>query len=267
MRNNNAFTLIELLVVIAIIALLLAILIPSLQVAKEQATAIVCLSNLNGLSKGWVLYADEHDGTICGGTTANPRDPYYSWIDYPDTGAADELKEKERCIEEGVLFPYIEALDAYHCPGDKRYIKPCADTDAAFDSGGYRSYSIVGGMFGVAESGDWQIIPIKKLNQLKIPGNNYVFLEEADGRGFNWGSWVLHPNPDNQGWVDPFAIWHNERSTLGFADGHAEKHRWVDQSTIDMSENQTFYQPVYPNDSGEDLDYMVRAYTYDKLLP
>ena len=67
-------------------------------------------------------------------------------------------------------------------------------------------------------------------------------------------------------WVDPFAIWHNERSTLGFGDAHAEKHNWVDQSTIDMSENQTFFQAVYSTDSGDDLDYMILAYPYARLL-
>jgi prepilin-type processing-associated H-X9-DG protein len=36
-------------------------------------------------------------------------------------------------------------------------------------------------------------------------------------------------------WVDPFAIWHNDRSTFGFADGHAEKHKWLEESTLELA--------------------------------
>ena len=46
MKKRNAFTLIELLVVIANIALLLAILVPSLQKVKEAGQTVVCASNL-----------------------------------------------------------------------------------------------------------------------------------------------------------------------------------------------------------------------------
>jgi prepilin-type N-terminal cleavage/methylation domain-containing protein len=53
MKKNNGFTLIELLVVIAIIALLLAVILPSLRLAKEAGKRIVCLNNLKQLSLGW----------------------------------------------------------------------------------------------------------------------------------------------------------------------------------------------------------------------
>jgi len=263
----KAFTLIELLVVIAIIGMLLAVLIPALQYAKQQATGAVCLSNLNGLSKAWMLYAEDNDAQIVGGTVGSADDPWYSWVDFPDGAAADEMLEKERAIREGLLFPYVEAVEAYHCPGDPRYLSPSKNSSAyGLELGGYRTYSIVGGMRGVSVSGGWQIIPHVKTSTLRNPGSKYVFVEEADGRGTNAGSWVIHPNPNNRGWVDPFAIWHNDRSTLGFGDGHAEKHRWVDQSTLDMCKNQSFYQNLYPDDSGVDLDYMIRAYPYVRLL-
>ncbi|MBE0537336.1 MAG: prepilin-type N-terminal cleavage/methylation domain-containing protein [Phycisphaerae bacterium] len=258
---RKAFTLIELLVVIAIIALLLAILVPGLQVAKEYATGVVCLANLNSLSKAWTLYAEENDGRIVGGTTGSTADPYYSWVEFPSASAEPEMQEKERAIRAGKLFPYVDSVKAYHCPGDKRYLSPSKNSASyGLELGGYRSYSIAGGMKGVAESGGWEIIPHVSTASMKSPGDKYVFVEEADGRGDNHGSWVL--NPRSRGWVDPFAIWHNERSTLGFGDGHGEKRRWVDQSTIDMSENQTFYQNVYATDSGDDLAYMIRAYPY-----
>ncbi len=86
MRGQKAFTLIELLVVIAIIALLLAILLPSLNKAKETARDIVCRSNLKQWGLIWKIYASENDDKLpdCTGFGALRGD----WIialreDYP----------------------------------------------------------------------------------------------------------------------------------------------------------------------------------------
>ena len=64
MQKKRGFTLIELLVVIAIIALLLAILMPSLKKAKDAAKRAVCLSHLHSLGLSWVMYAGENDNLI-----------------------------------------------------------------------------------------------------------------------------------------------------------------------------------------------------------
>jgi len=69
-RARPAFTLIELLVVVAIIALLLAILLPSLGCAREQARAAVCGSQLRSLGTGLSGYASEFDDWIPGMNTS-----------------------------------------------------------------------------------------------------------------------------------------------------------------------------------------------------
>jgi len=57
MTKRKAFTLVELLVVISIIAMLLAVLLPTLGKAREQARIVVCSSNLRQLGNGLILYA------------------------------------------------------------------------------------------------------------------------------------------------------------------------------------------------------------------
>lgn len=59
--KKRGFTLIELLVVIAIIALLMGILVPALAKVRQIATRIVCGTNLSGIGKAMMLYANDND--------------------------------------------------------------------------------------------------------------------------------------------------------------------------------------------------------------
>jgi prepilin-type N-terminal cleavage/methylation domain-containing protein/prepilin-type processing-associated H-X9-DG protein len=61
-RPAKAFTLIELLVVVAIIAVLVAMLLPALSVARRSAQGVACSSNLHQIGTAFSYYADEFNG-------------------------------------------------------------------------------------------------------------------------------------------------------------------------------------------------------------
>lgn len=242
---RRGLTLIELIVVTAIVALLLGLSLPALVRVRNQAQSTVCLQNTRTLALAWLLYKDANDDFIVGGGVDGPVD----WVKGP-SGTGTVLDKKKEGIRRGALFPYVGgSVDVYSCPADERKRTPGVPV-------AFRSYSIAGGANGEL----WQTtyVPAVKYSDIGRPAERYIFVEEADPRGWNKGSWVLDPLSGL--WVDPLAIWHSRsRSTLAYADGHSEIHPWVDKSTIEMSRKQEFYYPV-PEDEGQDLRFMIAGF-------
>ncbi len=242
---RRGLTLVELLTVVGVISLLMALSLPALVRVRNQAQGTVCTQNLKTLSLAWLLYKDDNDDRLVGGQVGkHPHD----WIQKP-TGAGAMLERQKEGIRQGALYRYAgKNVDVYRCPADKRKLIP---GQIAFCS-----YSVAGGANG--EVWDNAYVQAERYSDVLQPANKYVFVEEADPRGWNQGSWVL--NPRGGTWVDPLAIWHSRaRSTLAYADGHAEIRRWADSSTMEMSCKQEFFYSV-PAGQGEDLRFMVSGF-------
>jgi prepilin-type N-terminal cleavage/methylation domain-containing protein/prepilin-type processing-associated H-X9-DG protein len=262
LQETHGFTLIELLVVIAIIAILASLLLPGLAKSKQLATGARCQSNQKQLGLAFFMYADENNDRIVGMSTYRQgRDFWTGPKPVPGfTGSAQAraLAEAQEGLRQGKLFPYASAVEVWHCPGDNRFKLPLGRGFA------YDSYGGAGGLDG-EDAGN----SIEKYSQILTPTRSYVFVEEADDRGWNLGSWLIDPTPSAYTWIDAVAIWHNKKSTLGFADGHAVTRRWLGEAMLRASDVRPgvakFGATARTPQDKQDIWYMKWGYTHKRM--
>ena len=235
--------------VIAIIGILASLLLPTLSRAKMKATETSCINNQRQLALAWHMYADDNRGKFVNFNTyslpvSGPLSPVNTpWrtdifhnqlvVSIPAgyTGEQAWIYKIEMGYKHptpqiaGPLFHYAANAAVIHCPGDRRYQLPLA-LGFCWDS-----YSGVAFLNG--ENGG-----LTNEGQFYHPSERFLWVEGADGRGENVGSWVMANggNPTN-GYADARfgdspAAFHVTSGTFSFGDGHAESHKWQDPTTI-----------------------------------
>ena len=128
-RGKRGFTLIELLVVISIIALLIAILLPALQKAREAAGLSACASNQKQIALGILLYTQDWKTwwptNTKGRATSSPNSGGW-WFHFYDMGNPHAVGAQEVYLN---INPYVnlpkeaahggpEMWELFLCPGD-----------------------------------------------------------------------------------------------------------------------------------------------------
>lgn len=124
--KRKGFTLIELLVVVAIIAVLISILLPALGRARDQAKAMVCMSNLHNFGQGLHMYGFEYNDWLPK-YDSTLSVVYWGWNDGLATGYVPDIKLRRQWISFGLLYKLkylkVDFRKGYYCPINPCYFK------------------------------------------------------------------------------------------------------------------------------------------------
>jgi len=188
MKNlSDRFTLIELLVVIAIIAILAALLLPSLRRAKDQAKTMSCLTNTRQLYVALLNYSADSDNWL-------PSPLFNGWTFLED------------CNWRSVLFfnDYCRNKQSFICSGEEAdWIIGNSPYFASYGINAWSKYRASQGW----QIGSTRLINFSHPTRTFLLGDNEV------------GDWPLQ-QPGNVG--SGMAFRHQNKANLAFVDGHSE---------------------------------------------
>lgn len=219
---RSGFTLVELLVVIAVIAVLLAILLPSLRKVKALAKRVVCKSNLKQLALAWQVYLDDNDGYFYQGTNANVN--YGGWKGMVDFSP----RPLNRCLNFAPVLETKNEAKVFCCPADVGGVPGYALRQKVYIYLGtsYQTNSLLIGPPQIPVRNDqFKTVHeeinkrLENLNRNRVDNPSRLLLIGDYG-------WVnqLRPTPHPRPEWKELAEWHERADyhNLAFLDGHCE---------------------------------------------
>lgn len=266
--RTQAFTLIELLVVIGIIGVLASLLLPALIRAQSKGQSAVCVNHLRQLAIANQLYSSDADGRLpynLGAADTKKTIKYGSFLNWANNVMSWELdpdNTNTTWLARGGLGPYLAGnTKVFRCPADRALSGLQRQAGWSERTRSYSMNAMVGNAGEFSYEGfnvnNPKYTQFFKEAAIPQPAQIFMLIEE-------------HPDSINDGyflnkfwqreWFDLPASWHNDGVNLTFADGHAESHRWLSESTAPPPRPSAAQLPRPLPDSmaAADFDWLMR---------
>jgi prepilin-type N-terminal cleavage/methylation domain-containing protein/prepilin-type processing-associated H-X9-DG protein len=195
MQIKKGFTLIELLVVIAVISVLMAILMPALNKARELGQGAACKGNIKTYTLAVQMYVQDNDDRFC-----DPDLCYFTQMEaYPaESGISGNYLHFRWCNGDlnlrshpeygGTLFPYMKDARAFICPTFARLALRGSEDQFFLASGNsIRNYEpwynyTMNAYLGPTDTprgGGLKGIRVERASQVRHPATTFSFTEES----------------------------------------------------------------------------------------
>jgi prepilin-type processing-associated H-X9-DG protein len=249
-NSNDGFTLLELAVVAGVVALLVMLLATAAANSRPNVRVVQCLARMKQLTAAWTMYAHDYSDRVPNNFTIPDTEDeiviktYRTWAcDVMTWGAGGTIDAisvtNASMLLLSLLGPYINGdTTIYRCPSDN-YLSP--QQIAAGWKNRVRSVSM-NAFFGpdLPGNGNWQsgrndwgapsYRQWLKIGEVPRPSQFFVLLDEHPD-SINDGMFFMRDPASATSWADYPASYHNGGSTLSFADGRAEVHKWLSNTT------------------------------------
>jgi len=212
-RKHLQFTLVELLVVISILAILFAILLPALKMAKEQGQAIFCTNNLRQMSQAAVTYTINYDGYFPLAYYNPPGPGSVAW-DLKTVGLVGNCT-----YEPGLLWEYVDissnTSEIQQCPTFKG--------SAMWAGEAYTGYN-----YNTSYIGHGNGIPSAREQMIHTPEETIIFGDGGYDGGSKANKFMRAPFGNGDFGDHPFLgrsagtlhFRHTGKANVSFVDGH-----------------------------------------------
>jgi len=247
-RRPIGFTLIELLVVISIVGLLVAILLPALAKAREQARRVLCANNARQLTFAALAYSDDFKGNVPNGG-------------FGDTGSQNHVWYGRYCFQSSmrkILFDHygVSRFEIWWCPSgvfrnvslsnyNRNHLVNTAATGWNSNNHSVTNYGYWVGrrrvVSGAAAQATHNMAQVMRFQQATRPSGRIIWGDNLKGPGAQNGGLTNGRTPTNT--HDHGGDFYPVGANFGFVDGHVEwrAYRWGEN--VHESAYQYFISP------------------------